>query len=340
MKKKKTLLYIGNKLATKGGTATVIDTLSGHLVQEGYTVFTASEKINKAHRLLDMIIVFYRVRSKIDAVLIDTYSTQNFYYATTIGALCRKYNIPYYPILHGGNLPQRLEKSPLKCNRYFGEAALNISPSHYLKEAFNAKGFDNVGYIPNTINIEAYPFKLRKKVAPKLLWVRSFSEIYNPQLALAVLETLIKKGYNATLTMIGPEKDGSLALCKMTAQDRGLPITFTGLLAKKDWIKRSAQSDIFINTTNFDNLPVSIIEAMALGFPIVSTNVGGIPFMIEDTVDGIMVAPKDVSAMVDAILKICENQHISEAMSKAARVKGESYNWSIIKESWHKVLDF
>lgn len=337
--KKKTLLYIGNKLAGKGGTATVIDTLSAQLIQEGYRVITASEKKNKSHRLLDMVAAFLNARRQIDAVLIDTYSTNNFYYAVVIGALCRKYDIPYFPMLHGGNLPQRLVQSPLKSKKYFGGAQLNISPSHYLLEAFKARGFDKTIYIPNAIQVEKYPFKERKSVAPKLLWVRSFSEIYNPLLAIEVLEKLLEKGHKASLTMIGPEKDGSLATCKELVARKSLPVTFTGLLSKEDWIAKSKASDIFINTTNFDNMPVSILEAMALGFPIVSTNVGGLPFLIEDGLNGLLVPANNASAMMQAIEKICNDQKISESMSNAARVKGESYNWSFIKDSWHKVLD-
>ena len=55
-------------------------------------------------------------------------------------------------------------------------------------------------------------------------------------------------------------------------------ITITGILRKAEWIELSKDYDVFINTTNVDNMPVSVIEAMALGMPIVSTNVGGIPF--------------------------------------------------------------
>ena len=339
-RKKKTLLYIGNKLAKKGGTATVIDTLSEQLRAEGYNVITASDRKNKAHRLLDMVTTFARVRKGIDAVLIDTYSTKNFYYATIIGKLCRQYNIPYFPILHGGNLPQRLERSPLKCAKYFGGARLNISPSYFLMETFKNKGFNNITYIPNSIEITEYPFKPRSKVKPNLLWVRSFSEIYNPLMALEVLEQLILKGLDATLCMVGPEKDGSLITCKEVANSKSLPVTFTGLLSKKEWIKRSSGFDIFINTTNFDNLPVSVIEAMALGFPIVSTDAGGLPFLITDGVDGLLVPLGDSDAMVNAIERLCNDQNISETMSRAARLKGESYDWAKIKESWLQVLDF
>ena len=140
--------------------------------------------------------------------------------------------------------------------------------------------------------------------------------------------------------MVGPEKGGSLAACKKMAIEKSLPVRFTGLLTKEEWIKQSSKFDFFINTTNFDNLPVSVIEAMALGFPVVSTNVGGLPFLITNNVDGILVPPDDVTAMVQAIEKLCNDQYFSEAISKAARLKGESYNWKIIKESWYKVLDF
>jgi len=339
-KKKKTLLYIGNKLAKKGGTTSVIDSLSEQLENEGYSVVTSSDKKNKAHRLLDMITTFAKVKNDIDAVLIDTYSTKNFYYAIVIGKLCRKYNIPYFPILHGGNLPDRLERSPKKSRKYFGGAQVNISPSLFLKEAFEAKNFTNCIYIPNAIKLEDYPFKLRSSVQLNLLWVRSFSEIYKPLLTIKVLEKLIERGYKATLCMVGPEKDGNLSACRVLATKKELPVTFTGLLTKKEWVSQSIEYDLFINTTDFDNLPVSIIEAMALGFPIVSTNVGGLPFLISDGKDGILVPPDDVDAMVEAIEKIYNTAHISEAMSKAARLKGESYNWEVIKESWHKVLDF
>jgi glycosyltransferase involved in cell wall biosynthesis len=338
--KKKTLLYIGNKLANKGGTPTVIDTLSEQLIADGYVVITASDKKNKAHRLLEMVATFFRVRHRVNAVLIDTYSTKNFYFAILIGSLCRTYNIPYFPILHGGNLPQRIALHPRKSVKYFGGARLNIAPSYYLLKAFEAEGFTNLEYIPNAIEVEKYPFKPRKKVQPNLLWVRSFSEIYNPLLALEVLEQLIHNGHKASLFMVGPEKDGSLAKCKEVAARKSLPVTFTGLLSKESWIELSTESDVFINTTNFDNLPVSIIEAMALGFPIVSTNVGGLPYLIENEVDGFLVPPENAEAMVNAIELLCVDQNISEAMSQAAKLKVENYNWSNIRESWQKVLNF
>src|SRR5690606_32388170 len=117
---------------------------------------------------------------------------------------------------------------------------------------------------------------------PRLLWVRSFSQIYNPVLALKIVEILKLKAMEVSLCMVGPDKDGSLQRCKEMATELNLPVSFTGLLSKQEWIALSRDFDIFINTTNFDNMPISVMEAMSLGMPVISTNVGGLPLLIEN----------------------------------------------------------
>ena len=273
---KRNLLYIGNKLSKKGSTVTSIETLGNFLQTEGFKVTTASSKKNKVFRLLDMVWNTLKCPKKNTVVLIDTYSTQNFYYAVLVAWLCRFRTISYIPILRGGNLPTRLQNSPDKSKALFKGAYINVAPSHYLMEAFKKRGFTNLIHIPNTLQLENYPFLLRKNIQPKLLWVRSFSEIYNPLLALDVLTLLRSKGYDATLTMVGPSKDTTFEQCTTRAKKENLPVTFTGMLTKEAWISLSEAHDIFINTTNFDNTPVSVMEAMALGLPVVSTNVGGL----------------------------------------------------------------
>ena len=92
----KNVLYIGNALSNKGKTSTVIEALSRHL-EETYAVKIASNKSNKIVRLLDMIGLVLTNRSKTDYVLIDTYSTINFYYALVISQLCRILKLKYIP---------------------------------------------------------------------------------------------------------------------------------------------------------------------------------------------------------------------------------------------------
>jgi len=326
-------------LAAHGKPPAAIDALSVKLRAEGYSVITASSKQNKVLRLLDMVVTTIRNRAQIDLVLIDTYSTQNFQYAVIIATFCRLFKLPYIPILHGGNLPHRLKNSKKLSRNLFGKAHTNVAPSLYMLEQFKMHGYKNLTYIPNTLEIENYPFQPRNSVTPKLLWVRSFSELYNPLLALKIVEVLREKGMETSLCMVGPDKDGSQEQCKKLATDLKLPVTFTGMLQKKEWITLSKNFDIFINTTNFDNMPVSVMEAMALGMPVVSTNVGGLPFLIDHGVEGILVPPNNPEAFVKAIEDLYESALKAQQISKNARAKVEGFDWEKVKHSWIKVLD-
>lgn len=339
MRQKKNLLYIGNKLAVHGNPPTAIDLLSIGLEKEGYRVITASSKKNRILRMLDMVFTTIRNLRNVDLVMIDTYSTQNFYFAVIVATICRLFKMPYITILHGGNLPNRLVQSKRLCQKIFNCAKTNVAPSKYMMEQFQKQGYNNLIFIPNTIEIKNYPIQIKNSVTPNLLWVRSFSEIYNPILALDIVEILIKKGMDVSLCMVGPDKDGSMEACKKKAMELNLPITFTGMLKKEKWITLSAEYDIFINTTNFDNMPVSVMEAMALGMPVVSTNVGGLPFLIENGVDGILVPPNNPEAFVKAIEDICANTLKAQEITKKARIKMEGFDWQKVKHSWIKLLN-
>src|SRR5690606_21241130 len=186
--------------------------------------------------------------------------------------------------------------------------------------------------IPNTIEIAKYPFKQSDYKAVNLLWVRSFSKIYNPLLAVKVLKTLQDEGIKASLSMVGPEGDGALHETRNMAKVLQVEVTFIGKLSKKEWIHLSEDYYIFINTTNFDNMPVSVMEAMALGLPIISTNVGGMPFLIENGHDGILVNPNDSEEFVKAITWMLSHPDEVKIMTVNARTKIEQFDWKLVKE--------
>lgn len=335
----KRILYIGNKLSKKGITVTSIETLGRFLSAEGYTVHTASSVKNKPLRFLDMLWTTFRLSKKIDIVLIDTYSTQNFLFAVWVAKLCGLLKVPYVPILRGGDLPKRLKTHTKMSQRLFNGAKINVAPSHYLYEAFSKAGYHNLVFIPNTIEMEKYTFLKRNQPGPKLLWVRSFAEIYNPLLALKVLKQLKANGLEASLCMIGPFKDKSIDSCRQYNDTHNLNVTFTGKLDKEAWIERSAAYDIFINTTNFDNTPVSVMEAMALGLPIISTDVGGMPFLIDHGTDGVLVPPNREEAFVTAIQSLIQSPEATVQMTEKARSKVAKFDWQHVKHSWHSLLN-
>lgn len=276
---------------------------------------------------------------KADYVIIDTYSTTAFYFALIVGNLARLFRIKYIPFLHGGALPDRLNRSPKLCKSLFGPAYVNVSPSLFLLDVFKKNGFE-VTYIPNFIEINLYPYLHRDFACPNLLWVRSFHEQYNPQLAITVLHLLSKEYEGAKLCMIGPDKDGSLQKCKSLAKELAIDdrIEFMGKLPKPEWIEKSKGFDIFINTTRFDNMPVSIIEAMALGLPIVSTNVGGLPYLIENEKNGLLVPTDNAEAMTQAIKSLIQSPAKVSELSTLCRKAAEQFDIGLIIKKWRQIL--
>ncbi|WP_347924965.1 glycosyltransferase family 4 protein [Pontimicrobium sp. SW4] len=333
------ILYIGNNLKSKLTNQTTLTLLSNLLINEGYSVKISSSLNNQFLRLLSMLWAIMKYRKKIDFVLIDTYSTKNFYYAISTSQLCRFLKLRYIPILHGGDLPSRLDKSPKLSHGIFTNSYKNIAVSNYLKHEFNKRGFESI-FIPNILEIEKYTFLQREISFPKLLFVRAFASIYNPEMAIKALSKIKREYPEAILCMVGPEKDNSLESCKTLVKELELEnsVEFTGMLSKKEWHKKAENYNIFINTTNVDNAPISVMEAMALGLPIVSTNVGGMPFLIEDNKTGILVNENDICDMVKAINTICKNEETAKHLVNNARKQVEKFDWSNIKGLWHNIL--
>lgn len=333
------ILYVGNKLLQHGFTPTGIDTLGNKLIQEKYNIKCVSDKRNVYLRFLDIMwnVIKYRKQTKL--ILIDTYSTLNFYYALGVSLLARAFRIPYVPILRGGNLPSRIKKNPLLSKIIFNHSYKNISPSDYLYSNFKSLGYD-VECIPNNIELNLYQFKERETFTPKLLYVRSFHKIYNPEMAIRVFVEILKKYKDATLCMVGPEKDGSLQKTKELVKHLNLEdkVTFTGKLDKPVWKKLAENFDVFINTTDFDNHPVSVIEAMALGLPVVSTEVGGTPFLITNKINGLLVPPGDVGQFVGAVESILDNPEFAKELAQNARTRVELFAWDVVKQKWFELF--
>lgn len=331
------ILYIGNKLSQNHRNLTHLETLGVHLQQEGYRVTSVSSKNNLVLRLFEMLWSVFVLRKWVDYILIDVYSTSAFWYAYVCGHLAKALNKKYICILHGGNLPNRLHQNPKLCKQLFGNAYQNVAPSGYLLQAFQQKGYSNLVHIPNSIEIDKYLFKHRQQAQPKLLYVRALAHIYNPMLALQVVKALQKKYPHVELSMVGPFKDDSIHQCKAYAEAHQLPVRFTGKMEKEEWIAYAKNFDIFINTTNVDNTPVSVIEAMALGLPIVSTRVGGIPYLLNRD-EAILVPPNNPKAIAHAIEELLLSPQKVQTLSLNARKKAESFDWQSCKNHWLKLL--
>ncbi|MBL7846674.1 MAG: glycosyltransferase family 4 protein [Cyclobacteriaceae bacterium] len=273
-------------------------------------------------------------------VIIDTFSSKAFYFAWCCGWAARLRNIPYVPIMRGGNLMMRFDRNPVLCRQLFKNSKAIISVSKFLQSGLKAAGYESI-YLPNMIDLKNYPFTNRVEFFPRLLWVRSFHKTYNPLLAVRILKELMDYHPLANLAMVGPDKDDTKTRVMELAKQLGVSsgIQITGKQSKEEWIRLSSGYDLFVNTTNYDNMPVSVIEAMALGLPVISTNVGGMPYLIQDGVDGYLVEPGDVTGFVKRIIELIQHPEKAREMAANARKKAEGFDSAVVMAKWKSLIE-
>ena len=335
------ILYIGNILSSKGMNPSPVELIRNEIYKSSkIKMIVASNKKNIIFRFLHMNYIYWRNYKKVSLMFIDVYSTKAFYFTFYFALISKFLSLKYIPIIHGGNIELRIKKSKSMTKFVFKNSNINISPSIYVYRIFKKNNFA-VKYIPNCINSSLYKFKKRQKFRPRIIWLRSFHEIYNPDMAINVFK-IISSCYRKTkLTMIGPDKDGSLKHCQQLSKKYRIDhnIDFLGYQSKTKWIKIARDHDIFINTSKIDNMPVSVIEMMALGLPIVSTDVGGIPFLLEHGKNSLLVKNNDVENMAYQIKYLIKDPHIAGQISMKAFEDSKSFSTDLIIPEWSKIIN-
>lgn len=337
---KKPVLLVGYFVSHSLGTRGVGEDLAIELGKSGWEVIATSNKRGRSARILDMVTTVLKKRREYAIAQVEVYSGLAFLWAEVVCQILQWIRKPYVLSLHGGNLPTFAESWPKRVTRLLRSAAAVTTPSRYLCETMASYRTDT-HLLPNPLDLSCYRFTLRETPEPSLVWLRSFHSVYNPSLAPKVLASLRKDFPNVHLTMIGPDKaDGSFEATRqvVTKLDIEGKIDLVGSVPKKEvptWLNRA---DIFLNTTSVDNTPVSVLEAMACGLCVVSTNVGGIPYLLEHEQDALLVPPDDPEAMANAVRRLLTEPILAARLSRNARLKAEGFDWSVVLPKWKALL--
>jgi len=335
------ILLIGTFTSKSSGVYSVGEELAGKLEVSGYPVVLVSQKSSRFSRLADILGTIWRLRRQFQLAQVDVYSGTAFVWAETACWLLRLLNKPYFLVLRGGNLPAFAQKWPGRVRRLLQAAPVVATPSNYLSEQLKLFRPDFL-YLPNPVETQKYPFRLREKPEPHLIWLRAFHAIYNPSLIPQVISLLAQKYPQVSIEMVGPDKgDGSLQQMLDLAGKLGVreQINICGAVPKEKVPETLNSGDIFLNTTNYDNTPVSVIEAMACGLPIVSTNVGGLPYLLENEKDSLLVTPDDAEKMAQAVERLLTEPGLAGNLSLAARRKAKGFDWAVVLPQWLEIFE-
>lgn len=334
------VLMIGNFLSSSASIRFVCEDLADRFALEGWSVITTSSRPSRPARLADMLATAWSRRRDYAVAQVDVYSGPAFFWAESAAALLTAIGKPFVLSLHGGNLPAFARRHPRRVRRLLGGASAVTSPSAYLARALS--GFrGDIRVVPNPLDLAGYPFRLRSRTRPRLVWLRAFHRIYRPELAPAMLAGVLRRHPGAELTMIGPDKgDGSLEETREAAGRAGVAerVTFAGPVPKSEVAGRLAGADIFVNTTDVDNTPVSLLEAMACGLCVVTTDAGGIPDLVADGREAIVVPRGDAGALARAVCAVLEDPVLAAGLSRRARARAEACDATRVFALWRDVF--
>ena len=93
-------------------------------------------------------------------------------------------------------------------------------------------------------------------------------------------------------------------------------VSFTGVLKGKNLIDMYQLADVFVLPSHSEDQPLTLIEAMSCGLPVVSTSVGSIPGLVKNGINGILVNPNDASDLYRALSEICASEQLRSSMAE------------------------
>jgi glycosyltransferase involved in cell wall biosynthesis len=158
----------------------------------------------------------------------------------------------------------------------------------------------------------------------KILYLGAIGEKKGVFDLLDVSEILQKKGYEFNLNIVGPEMDeGCTEELKIITRKRKLEkyIEIHKEIKYKETVSFYSSANIFILPSYTEGLPMTLLEAMASGLPVVSTKVGAIPEIIEDGINGFLVNPGNVSDLAFKIEILINNSHLRKKMGLMNKTK-------------------
>lgn len=185
--------------------------------------------------------------------------------------------------------------------------------NHRIAKEFYGFDDDKVKYVNNPVEIDNY-YKKHNRLDNKIIYINVSRQDLNKNqiLMIRAMKLVVETIPHAHLVLIGDGNQHEILIEEVKKLGLQEYVTFTG--EKNNVEDYLAQADIYLSTSHREGLPLSMLEAMASELPIISTNVGGIPDIIND--NGILIEDDNLIQLVDAMKKLAKDSELRLAYGK------------------------
>ena len=241
--------------------------------------------------------------------------------------VARMRRVPVVVNYRGGEAESFLNRAGAGVRRALSHCAVLAVPSGFLQGVFAQYGI-KAEILPNIVDLGRFrPTDDSRAIGAHLVVARNLEPIYDNETAIIALALVQKVRREARLTIAGtgPEQ----AALRRRVEQLGLADTvhFAGRLDRDAMAALYRDADIVLNPSTVDNMPNSVLEALASGVPVVSTNVGGVPYIVKDGTSALLVPPRDPQAMATAVLRLLDNPALAKSLVRAGLVEADRYTW-------------
>jgi glycosyltransferase involved in cell wall biosynthesis len=230
-----------------------------------------------------------------------------------------------------GQAPDHLRRSAI-ARKTLQWVERNAVPSAFLQDVFAGFGI-GAEVVPNIVDVDRFAFRPRDPLRPRILSTRNFEDLYNVACTLRAFRGVQDRYPEATLTLVGSGAEEP-RLRALASALRLANVRFEGRVPPDDIWRWYADADIYLQTPDIDNMPSSVLEAFASGLPVVSTRAGGVPAILTDGVQGLLVDCDDDRGAAERIISLLETPDLARRLTAAARESCEQYRWRSVRARW------
>lgn len=253
-----------------------------------------------------------------------------FLFALPAVAVARLRGVALIVNYRGGEAESFLARSAWAVRPAARWAAALVVPSHFLSEVFGRFGMPAT-IVPNIIDLARFrPAPAATERQPHLLVARNLEPIYDNATAIRAFAIVRGEVPAARLTIAG---EGPLrASLEGLAAELGVAdaVRFCGRVPNADMPALYASAQVSVNPSLADNMPISVLESLASGVPVVSTRVGGVPYLVEHERTALLVEPGDAAALARAVLRLLREPELAERLRAAGLESVRRYDWASV----------